>query len=33
LSLYQKIIDLSPGEDSAEEACLRLSLKLLDKKE
>jgi tetratricopeptide (TPR) repeat protein len=33
LSLYQKIIDLSPGEESAEEACLRLSLKLLDKKE
>jgi tetratricopeptide (TPR) repeat protein len=33
LSLYQKIIDLSPGEESAEEACLRLSLKLLEKKE
>jgi tetratricopeptide (TPR) repeat protein len=33
LSLYQKIIDLYPGEDSAEEACLRLTLKLLDKKE
>jgi len=33
LSLYQKIIDLSPGEESAEEACLRLSLQLLDKKE
>jgi tetratricopeptide (TPR) repeat protein len=33
LSLYQKIIELSPGEESAEEACLRLSLKLLDKKE
>ena len=33
LSLYQKIIDLSPGDESAEEACLRLSLKLLDKKE
>jgi len=32
LSLYQRIIDLSPGEESAEEACLRLSLKLLDKK-
>ena len=33
LSLYQKIIDLSPGEESAEEACLRLRLKLLDKKQ
>jgi len=33
LSLYQRIIDLFPGEESAEEACLRLSLKLLDKKE
>ena len=33
LSLFQKIIDLSPGEESAEEACLRLSLKLLDKKQ
>ena len=33
LSLYQKIIDLSPGEESAEEACLRLSLKLLEKKQ
>ena len=33
LSLYQKIIELSPGEDLAEEACLRLSLKLLDEKE
>ena len=33
LSLYQRILDLSPGDESAEEACLRLSLKLLDKKE
>ena len=33
LDLYQKIIDLSPGEESAEEACLRLSLKLLEKKQ
>ncbi|MBW1716210.1 MAG: hypothetical protein JRJ77_10370 [Deltaproteobacteria bacterium] len=31
LDLYQKILDISPGDEKAEEACLRLSLKLLDK--
>ena len=31
LALYQKILDSSPGDEKAEEACLRLSLKLLDK--
>jgi len=31
LDLYQKILDLSPGDEKAEEASLRLSLKLLDK--
>jgi tetratricopeptide (TPR) repeat protein len=31
LDLYQKILDISPGDENAEEACLRLSLKLLDK--
>jgi tetratricopeptide (TPR) repeat protein len=32
LDLYQKILNSSPGDEKAEEACLRLSLKLLDKK-
>jgi tetratricopeptide (TPR) repeat protein len=31
LDLYKKILDVSPGDEKAEEACLRLSLKLLDK--
>jgi tetratricopeptide (TPR) repeat protein len=31
LGLYQKILDISPGDEKAEEACLRLSLKLMDK--
>ena len=31
LDLYQKILDISPGDEKAEEACLRLSLKLMDK--
>ena len=31
LDLYKKILDLSPGDEKAEEASLRLSLKLLDK--
>ena len=31
LDLYQKILAISPGDEKAEEACLRLSLKLLDK--
>ncbi|UCG65819.1 MAG: hypothetical protein JSW12_01840 [Deltaproteobacteria bacterium] len=31
LDLYQKILDISPGDEKAEEASLRLSLKLLDK--
>jgi hypothetical protein len=31
LDLYQRILELSPGDEKAEEACLRLSLKLIDK--
>lgn len=31
LDLYQKILEISPGDQKAEEACLRLSLKLIDK--
>ncbi len=31
LDLYQKILAISPGDEKAEEACLRLSLKLLNK--
>jgi tetratricopeptide (TPR) repeat protein len=31
LDLYQKILDISPGDEKAEEAYLRLSLKLMDK--
>jgi hypothetical protein len=31
LDLYQRILEISPGDEKAEEACLRLSLKLIDK--
>ncbi len=31
LDLYQKILAISPGDEKAEDACLRLSLKLLNK--